>query len=139
VVVSQAYVPAPLGRGNLVHTVKVTSKWKGSGAPGGITVKNAINLGSDFLIDSYDPRDPAKSTNGLYDPTKAQANGNLASMSATAGQLMLADSKIFGHLYTTATGGYTGPGDARDGGRPGISKDCSERGDDRERLLFQRP
>jgi len=110
VVYSQASVAAPLGRGDLVRTVKVTSTPKGVFAPGGITVKNSINLGSDFLIDSYDSKDPFKSTGGKYDPAKAQANGNLASMSPTAGQLMLANSKIFGHLYATATGGYTGPG-----------------------------
>ena len=110
VVYSQASVAAPLGRGNLVRTVKVTSTPRGVFAPGGITVKNSINLGSDFLIDSYDSTDPFKSTGGKYDPAKKQANGNLASISATAGQLMLADSKIFGHLYATATGGYTGPG-----------------------------
>jgi hypothetical protein len=127
VVYSQAYVPGPLGRGDLVRTVKVTCTPRGRGAPGGITVKNAINLGSDFWIDSYDSTDPNKSVGGRPDPldptkwidgkypdplyaNRRQPNGNLASMSATPGQLMLADSKIFGHLYTTATGGYTGPG-----------------------------
>ncbi len=107
VVYSQASVAAPFGRGNLVRTVRVTSTPRGVFAPGGITVKKSINLGSDFLIDSYDSTNPFKSTGGKYDPAKAQANGNLASVSANAGQLMLADSKIFGHLYSTPTGGYT--------------------------------
>jgi hypothetical protein len=32
----------------------------------------------NIVIDSYDSRDPAKSTNGLYDVTKRQQNGNIA-------------------------------------------------------------
>ncbi len=31
------------------------------------------------VVDSYDPRDPAKSTNGFYDPAKRQTNGDIAS------------------------------------------------------------
>jgi hypothetical protein len=110
VVYSQASIPAPLGKGSLVRTVKVTTTPKTIPGPVGIVTKQQINLGSDFLIDSYNSTDPNKSTNGLYDPKKAQAHGDLATMSASAGQLLLADSKIFGHIYTTATGGYTGPG-----------------------------
>src|SRR6266545_5984255 len=109
---SQGSVPAPLGSKNVTRTVLVTTKPKvtESGPAVGIFTKNAINLGSDFLIDSCDSTDPQHSSNGLYpinEPSKLNANGNLASLSTLAGQLTLADSKIFGHLYTTATGGYT--------------------------------
>ena len=115
VVFSQSFVPAPYKKGVLSRTVRVkTTLTGGSGGGGtaavGILTKNAINLGSDFLIDSYDSTDPNKSTNGKYDATKRQANGSLASMSSTAGQIMLADSKIYGHLYTTATGSYAAIG-----------------------------
>ncbi len=33
----------------------------------------------NIAVDSYDSRDPAKSTNGFYDPAKRQTNGDIAS------------------------------------------------------------
>ena len=35
----------------------------------------AVNSG--YIVDSFDSRDPTKSTNGQYDPAKAQQNGNI--------------------------------------------------------------
>ena len=114
VIFSQAVVPAPFKKGNLSRTVRVTTTLTGQSSGGtaavGILTKNAFNLGSDFLIDSYDSTDPTKSTNGKYDAAKQQANGSLASMSSLAGQITLADSKIYGHMYTTATGSYAALG-----------------------------
>ncbi len=107
VVFSKASVPAALNRGTLTRTLRVTTTMNSGGAAGGILTKNAINLGSDFLIDSYDSTDPNWSTNGRYDTNKVRANGNLASLSTTTNQIMLADSKIYGHLYTPPTGGYS--------------------------------
>ncbi len=63
---------------------------------------SAINLNNhNIVVDSYDSRDPAKSTNGLYDPLKFQQNGNIA----TNGQLIEAGNA---HIYgTAATNGGT--------------------------------
>ena len=44
-----------------------------------ITTVGAISLTSQTIVDSYDSRDPAKSTDGFYDPAKRQSNGNIAS------------------------------------------------------------
>jgi hypothetical protein len=108
VVYSQGSVTGPLGSGNAKRTVVVTTK-KQNQATGvyGVFTKNAINLGSDFYVDSFDSTDPNYSTNGKYDATKKKANGSLASTSTTAGQVQIADSKILGKVYTPPAGTYT--------------------------------
>ena len=65
----------------------------------------SLNLNDlDIIVDSYDSRDTAKSTNGLYDVAKRQENGNIASN----GQLINAgNAHVFGDVSTnsgTATG-----------------------------------
>ena len=53
----------------------------------------------NIVIDSYDSRDPAKSTNGLYDVAKRQQNGDIA----TDGQLIDAgNAHIYGDVATNA-------------------------------------
>jgi len=55
----------------------------------------------NIVVDSYDSRDPDKSTNGRYDPGKRQANGDIA----TNGPLLEAGSA---HIYgDAATNGGT--------------------------------
>jgi hypothetical protein len=65
----------------------------------------ALNLNNqNIVIDSYDSSDPAKSTNGLYDPAKRQQNGDIA----TDGNVLQAgNAHIYGDVSTnsgTATG-----------------------------------
>ena len=53
----------------------------------------------NIVIDSYDSRDPAKSTNGLYDVTKRQQNGDIA----TDGNLIEAgNAHVYGDVATNA-------------------------------------
>jgi hypothetical protein len=53
----------------------------------------------NIIIDSYDSRDAAKSTNGLYDVAKRQHNGNIA----TNGNLINAgNARVFGDVATNA-------------------------------------
>src|SRR5262249_19510163 len=64
-----------------------------------------LNLNNqNIVIDSYDSRDPAKSTNGLYDESKRQENGNIA----TNGNLLQAgNAYVYGDVSTnsgTSTG-----------------------------------
>lgn len=58
----------------------------------------------NIVVDSYDSRDPAKSTNGIYDVTKRQQNGDIA----TDGDILDASgAHIYGDVATnsgTATG-----------------------------------
>ena len=105
VIFSQASVPGPLGLGSVRRALRVTTAPKGLFRPAVFT-KRGMNLGSDFVIDSFDSSDPGHSTNGKYDPDKAKANGNLASTSTEAGAIQIQDSKIIGHVYTPPTGAY---------------------------------
>jgi len=53
----------------------------------------------NIVVDSYDSHDPNKSTNGLYDPSKRQENGDLA----TDGNLIEAgNAQIYGDVATNA-------------------------------------
>lgn len=53
----------------------------------------------NIIVDSYDSRNPAKSTNGLYDPAKRQKNGDIA----TNSQLIDAGSAyIYGDALTNS-------------------------------------
>jgi hypothetical protein len=53
----------------------------------------------DTVVDSYDSRDAAKSTNGLYDQAKRQQNGDIA----TNGNLVAAgNAHIYGDVSTNA-------------------------------------
>src|SRR6266545_3176776 len=92
VIFSDASSRAPLGRGNVTRSVRVTTAPNGLYRPA-IFVKQGINLGNDFLLDSFDSTNPANSTNGKYDPAKAKANGNLASISTALGAINVQDSK----------------------------------------------
>jgi hypothetical protein len=58
----------------------------------------------NIVIDSYDSRDPAKSTNGLYDERKRQQHGNIA----TDGNLLEAgNAYVYGDVSTNS-GNSTG-------------------------------
>lgn len=60
----------------------------------------ALNLNdADIIVDSYDSRDPSKSTNGLYDVNKRQEHGGIA----TDGNLINAgNAHIYGDVATNA-------------------------------------
>ena len=58
---------------------------------------NSIDMNNhNIVVDSYDSRDPAKSTGGFYDPAKREENGNIA----TNGNLIEAGSA---HIYGSAS------------------------------------
>ena len=97
---SSGFVPAPLRKGYISRTVRVTTK-KQVSVGFGILTKKTINLGSDFLINSYDD------SKGPYNITNAGANVSLGTTSTTPGSLMIADSKIYGSIYSPPTGSYT--------------------------------
>jgi hypothetical protein len=69
------------------------------------------------LIDSYDPTDPTKSTNGQYDASKRQSNGNIGvggtrngvNITSGSGDLVTgAGEKVYGNASTNG-GSYTDP------------------------------
>ena len=65
-----------------------------------IVSNGALDLtDQNIMIDSYDSRDSAKSTNGLYDPAKRQQNGHIA----TNGQLINAgNARVHGDVATNS-------------------------------------
>lgn len=72
----------------------------------------SVNMNNhNIVVDSYDSRDSAKSTNGFYDPDKVQKNGDVA----TNGQLIEAgNAHILGDVMTndgTVTGTANVEGD----------------------------
>src|SRR5207237_3338374 len=80
---------------------------KGGGYFGNaLLARGTINLGGDFKVNSFNSTDPSYSTNSLYDPARVKANGDVGSMSTTAGAIQIGNSKIFGRVMTTPTGGY---------------------------------
>lgn len=53
----------------------------------------------DIIIDSYDSRDPLKSTNGLYDAAKRQEHGNIATNGAI---LNAGNAHVYGDVATNS-------------------------------------
>jgi hypothetical protein len=95
----QGYV----GRG-----VRINAKRNGALVKG-ILTKDKITMSGNVTIDSYASCDPAKSTNGRYDPAKAQDNGGVACNGIISGDEITASGniKIKGPL-STGPGGTAG-------------------------------
>ncbi len=102
VLISKAYVKAPLGNGyiNPPRTVRVTV----TNAPmfaKGMVAKGSIQLnGNNIRTDSFDSGDPAYNTNGRYDPGKAKDNGDVATNSTLDDSLNVWNTDIFGKAST---------------------------------------
>jgi hypothetical protein len=77
-----------------------------------LLVQNGMTMKGGEVFDSYDSRDPSKSTGGKYDPAKRQSNCNLASNS-TGGISDLKGANVFGDASSNGgmmqnTGGVRG-------------------------------
>ena len=48
----------------------------------GITLKGAITMSGNSVIDSFNSGDPFKPTNGLYDLTKRQSHGDMGTLNS---------------------------------------------------------
>lgn len=77
-----------------------------------LTTKNQITLSGGAIIDSFDSGDPLKSTNGRYDVTKRQANGDIATNS-NGNLTNLSNNVVRGDAMSNqgtmqGTGGVTG-------------------------------
>lgn len=70
--------------------------------PVGLAAKGTIDLnGNNAYTDSFDSSDPTKSTGGLYDVTKRQANGNIGTLSTVTNSVGIGNADVYG---TVATG-----------------------------------
>ena len=72
--------------------------------PGAIVTLKAIDcVESSLGADSFDSSDPTKSTNGLYDPVKAQDHGDLFANLGITNSIPGGNAGIFGHVHTAPT------------------------------------
>src|SRR6185436_9017367 len=63
----------------------------------GLILRQELDMaGGKARIDSYDSRDPLKSTGGKYDPAKASDKANVACMSGLPGDLDVGSGEIWG-------------------------------------------
>lgn len=90
---TQAIVSTPRASRTIEVVARPTGTFTNALLSDGTMSMNNHNI----LVDSYDSRDPAKSTNGFYDVIKRQQNGHIA----TNGQLIDAGSaQIYGNAQT---------------------------------------
>jgi hypothetical protein len=92
----------------LSRTVRVTTQNLGM-FMGPMVIKGAVDLkGNNIKTDSYDSRDPNKSTGGNYDPLKAGDKGDIITLGGVGDDIGNAD--VWGHVYTSPAGTVkTGP------------------------------
>jgi hypothetical protein len=67
----------------------------------GLVLRNSVNMNGNTFIDSFDSRDPTKSTLGQWDLLKRQSHGNVATNNSTNSNLH--NEPIYGNLA------YSGP------------------------------
>jgi hypothetical protein len=81
---------------------------------GSMVAREGIDLnGNGIVSDSFDSADPAKSTNGHYDPAKAGDKGDVASNQGIVGVVSVGNANIYGKVKT-------GPGGAASIGSQGM-------------------
>jgi len=86
------FVPPPFA-GRLIEVIVQPI----SGFATGLICEEDVKIpGPAGVVDSFDPRDPTKSTGGLYDPAKRQQNGDVA----TNGTVFHVGGTIYGDAST---------------------------------------
>jgi hypothetical protein len=101
VIVSTAYVQGPLSGPILTRTIRVSTRSRTAGGGGAIIAKGSINFGgSKCLVDSFDSSNPSYSTSGIYDAAKAEAHGDVTTISAATNALSVGESQVCGTAHT---------------------------------------
>jgi hypothetical protein len=103
VILSSSYVPGPISGPALGRTILVNTKAKtpSGGGKGAIVTQGDIDLsGTGVTVDSFDSSNPTYSTGGQYDPTKAEAHGDVYSTSTDTNAMSIMDSAIYGTVHT---------------------------------------
>jgi hypothetical protein len=87
VVISYGYVPAPLGKGEVVRAVRVITSRQSTGMKG-LVAKGSIVLGPGSIIDSYDSRITL-----VYNPAAPNSNAFVGAVSGniSGGSLVMGD------------------------------------------------
>lgn len=84
----------------VTRAVRVTTSRSGLFLAAMVAKKGIDLKGNGVMTDSFDSSDPAKSTNGHYDPTKAGDAGDVASNEGIAGVISVQNANIFGKVHT---------------------------------------
>lgn len=105
-IISTAYTTLPLStnevaRSVVVGTQKQASLWVG------MVAKGSIALGPGSAMDSFNSGDPSFSSNGKYDPSKANDNSFVGSVTGTVTGGGAGKTAIFGTVGTGPTGSAT--------------------------------
>jgi hypothetical protein len=102
VVISYGYVPAPLGKGEVVRAVRVVTSRQSTGMKG-LVAKGSIVLGPGSIVDSYDSRITL-----VYNPTTANSNAFVGAVNGS----ISGGSMVYGDVATgpgyTITSPHTG-------------------------------
>ena len=100
VIISQGYVPGPIGTPTLVRTVRVPTKprltfpVKGPMIVEQTYTANGFNVGTDSF----------NSTNGPYNPATAGTNGDIVCLTTNANSIVIGNGKIQGTVRTPPGG-----------------------------------
>jgi len=104
VIYATGAVTIPTLGATVTRTVKVTTT-TGSTFRGAMAARVSVDLkGNTIETDSFDSNDPNYSTEGLYDPAKRKANGDIAT---TDGIINVQNANVMGTLYTGPNGSYS--------------------------------
>lgn len=103
-IVSAGYVKDPVSGIEVKRTILVRTTKFGAGMRG-IIAKRGVSMNGSCKIDSFDSENPAYSTNGRYDATKAH---DLGYAGAVAGNVYAEGAGIWGYAATGPSGTVTG-------------------------------
>jgi len=98
---STGFVKVPMENNEFVaRRVRVTTQG-GSMFMKAMVARGQINLnGNNIVTDSFDSQNPLYSTNGQYDPSKRNDNGDVATNSGLVNSLNVGNANIYGHVST---------------------------------------
>lgn len=116
VIVSAAYVAAPMAKTNFINRTVQVKAAKAPARTGGVTARGTITFSGGAYLDSFDSADPNYSTNGVYTQSKRKDNGQATSNANVSGAISLSGgSGIYGDASTGPKGTITAGGNAKIG------------------------
>ncbi len=106
VIVCQGFVLPAIDTNYITRTVQVNTRQNGL-FPDALLAKTSILLSGGATIDSFNSTNPAYSTFGKYDSTKAEANAQVDCLSSGSAAIAVGDGIISGYVDTGPGGTVT--------------------------------
>jgi hypothetical protein len=104
IIYATGYTVVPVIGKPIARVVEMTTATTPAFAGAIAALNNITFKGNDVKVDSYDSMDPNHSTNGMYDPTKRKAGGDVAS---NFGFVDVGNANVNGKVRTGPNGSYT--------------------------------